>query len=84
MPKRSYVRDSKGNVTAIRETSQGGSRSDLHEFDDSVVGQLIHGGKGKHIEVADHHKDGTTDAYKPDDSVIGQLLHSGKGEKKNK
>lgn len=31
-------------------------------------------------EVADHHKDGTTDPYKADISIIGSLFHGNKGK----
>lgn len=79
---RSYVRDSSGEVQAIRETTKDGSQSFLYKADNSVVGSLLHGGKGECTEVADHHKDGTTRAYEADTSVLGLLFHGGKGKEK--
>lgn len=79
---RSYVRGSDGEVEAIRETTNDGTRSYLYKADHSVIGALLHGGKGECIEVADHHKDGTTRAYEADTSVIGQLFWGAKGKEK--
>ncbi|HIE26157.1 TPA: hypothetical protein EYP66_02600 [Candidatus Poribacteria bacterium] len=84
MGKKSYIRDTKGNVTAIRETSKDGRRSWQYKADNSVLGVLIYGGKGPLTEVADHHKDGTTQAYEADNSIIGGLLYDFKGAPKGK
>jgi hypothetical protein len=56
-----------------RKTTDDGGRSYLYESD---------GLHSKCVEVADHHRDGTTKAYEHDSSIIGQLLHSGKGKEK--
>jgi hypothetical protein len=79
---RSYVRGSSGELEAIRETNKDGSQSSLYKADNSVVGALLFGGKGECIEVADHNKDGTTQAYEADTSVLGSLLFGGKGKEK--
>lgn len=56
-----------------RDTIDDGRKSYLYESD----------GLNSHcVEVADHHKDGTTDAYKADNSILGSLFHGGKGEHK--
>ena len=82
MSKRSYVRDSKGKVTAIRETSDDGRRSYQYEADKSLIGHFVNDGKGVLEEVADHHKDGTTTAFKADNSILGSLFGGSKGRKK--
>ncbi len=82
MAKEEFVRDSSGNVTHVRVTSDDGRTSWLYEKDNSVVGEFLGGGRGRCVEVADHHKDGTTDAYGKDDSIIGELFFGGKGKHK--
>ena len=82
MGKRSCVRGHDGQVKAVRETAQDGQRSYLYKADNSVSGQLLHGGKGPCTEVADHKSDGTTKAYEADNSVFGQLFRDGKGKEK--
>jgi len=56
-----------------RETSDDGRRSYLYETN-GFVSNLE--------EVADHHKDGTTDAYEADNSILGCLFHGSKGNHK--
>jgi hypothetical protein len=80
--KTSYVRDSSGNITHVRETTDDKSTSYLYKSDNSVIGQLFHGGKGGCEEVASHHRDGTTDAYEPDKSIFGSLFNGGRGKHK--
>lgn len=81
MGKKSYVRDSKENVTAIREVSNDKRHSYLYKADNSVSGLLIHGGKGALTEVAEH-RGGKTKAYEADTSFIGLLFYDGKGKPK--
>ena len=61
-----------------RVTSEDGRRSYLYEAD----GGLFFPDTCK--EIAEHHKNGKTDAYEPDTSVIGGLFFGCKGKKKNK
>lgn len=82
MSEKSYVKDEDGNITHIRETSDDGRTSNLYVHDGSFFGELFSGGKGEHVEVAEHHENGSTDAYVPDNSFWGQLLNDGKGERK--
>jgi hypothetical protein len=68
MTKRNWV-----DKTHYRETTEDGRKSYLYETNELT----------SHCEeIADHHKDGTTDAYEVDDSIIGQLLYGGKGKHK--
>ena len=57
----------------FRRTTDDGKKSYLYKSD---------GWSDECVEVADHHRDGTTTAYEHDSSIIGQLFHSGKGKKK--
>jgi len=77
---KSYVRDEKGRITHIRETSEDGTQSYLYEYDNSFFGTLK-GGKGAHVEVADH-RDGETQAYEVDNSFSGSLFKGGRGKAK--
>lgn len=80
--KSSWVRDNDGDCTHIRETSGDGRRSDLYKVDSSPSGLLIWGGKGDHLEVADHKSNGETKAYEADNSFFGSLLSGGRGKEK--
>jgi len=82
MSEKTFVRDSSGKVTHVRETAEDGRRSYLYEVDDSVSGALLNDFKGKCVEVADHHPDGTTDAYEPDLGIAGTFLNDQKGRHK--
>ena len=68
MTKKSWV-----DKNHYRSTSDDKTKSYLYKAD---------GLNSKCVEIADHHKDGTTTAYEHDDSIIGQLFHGGKGKKK--
>ena len=81
MSKEEYVRDSSGKVTHVRVISDDGRTSYLHKANEGLDA-LLHGAKGACVEVAEHHKDGTTDAYEHDGSLIGMLFHGGKGKRK--
>jgi len=68
MPKEEWV-----DKNHVRVTSDDGRKSYLYETD----------GWSRHCtEIAEHHKDGTTDAYEPDTSPIGVFFHGGKGKHK--
>jgi hypothetical protein len=54
----------------------------LYEVDDSIAGHFLNNGKGPLIEVAEHHKDGTTTAYEADNSILGSLIWGSKGKQK--
>ena len=56
-----------------RVTSEDGRTSYLYKTD---------GWTSQCEEIAEHHKDGTTDAYEVDSSIIGALFHGSKGEHK--
>jgi len=59
-----------------RITSDDGRTSWLYKADGGLLGP------DSCIEIAEHHKDGKTDAYEVDNSIIGQLFHGGKGKHK--
>lgn len=82
MSKTSYVKDSNGNVTHVRETSDDHRSSYLYEYDDSISGQLLNDGKGSCVEVTEHNPNGTSDSYEADDSLWGQIFGGGKGSHK--
>ena len=73
MSQESRVKDENGTTTHVRSTSDDGKTSYLYE-----VGTF--GGRTC-VEIAEHHKDGTTDAYKPG-GILDALFHGGKGEHK--
>ena len=81
MAKEEYVRDPSGKITHIRVTSDDGRTSYLYEANEGLD-VLLHGIKGPCVEVAEHHKDGTTDAYEADTSFFGLLFGGGKGKHK--
>lgn len=83
MSKESIIRDDDGNPTHIRVTTDDGSRSILHEYDDSNLAGLIGDRKGERVEIADHNEDGTTDAYEYDNSLTSGLSGDHRGEQKN-
>ena len=68
MSKKEWVDDNH-----YRETSDDGRRSYLWESN---------GWSSNLEEVAEHHKDGTTDAYEADNSIIGSVFHGSKGNHK--
>ncbi|MEM9292134.1 MAG: hypothetical protein AAGD01_10675 [Acidobacteriota bacterium] len=74
MSKKQFVKDNNGDITHVRVTSKGGRSSWLYDHKPTVFGD----GRGKCVEVADHHKDGTTTAYEFKDQIFG----SGKGKRK--
>jgi len=82
MGKQQFVRDDRGRITHIRETSPDDRTSWLYEVDNSVAGQFFHGGKGRCVEVADHHGDGTTTAHEASEGMLDELLLGGRGRPK--
>lgn len=72
MPKKSQV-----DKHHYRVVSDDKRTSYLYEY-----GGLI--SPDRCVEIAEHHKNGTTDAYEVDNSIVGLFLYGGKGAKKNK
>jgi len=60
MSKESYVQNDAGEVTHIRITSDDGTHSDLYVAKETFLGGVR---LGEHVEIADHHPDGTTEAF---------------------
>ena len=79
---RSYIKNESGKVTGVRETSKDGRKSWTYEPDNSISGSLFGNGKGKCVDVTDHHKDGNSTSYEPDNSILGSLFGGGKGKRK--
>jgi hypothetical protein len=65
----------------LRVTSDDGRRSYLYEPPETFIGKLF-GGHGDCIEVADHHKDGTTTAYEFESGFFNEIFNAGRGELK--
>ncbi len=63
MPTESTEFDNDGNPLYIRVTSDDGRESTKYKYDKSYVADLVGDHKGEPVEIADHHKDGTTTAY---------------------
>lgn len=82
MSNKSFVRDSDGNITHVRETIDDGRTSRLYEYDDTLLGHILHDDKGECVEVAVHDPNGTTTAHEHDGSFIGEVFHGGRGEEK--
>lgn len=83
MSNESTVYDEDGHPTHVRVTSDDGRSSTLYEYDSSFVADLFGDHRGKPVEEANHHSDGTTDAYEYDDSWISNLLGDHRGKQKN-
>jgi hypothetical protein len=82
MTEKSYLKNDKGTITHVRETAADGLTSKLYEVSHSSYDIIFNEGKGKLVEVAEHHENGTTDAFEPDESSYGQIFGGGKGKHK--
>jgi len=62
--KETFVRDDRGRVTHVDQTSDDGKDTWRYTYDGSVLGTLLHGNKGACVEHFEHHEDGTTTSHK--------------------
>ncbi len=82
MADESIVRDSNGDPTHIRVTSDDGSTSTLHEYDNSFAAAIVGDHKGDAVEFSEHKSDGTTVAYEYDGGFAANLTGDHRGDKK--
>ena len=78
----SYIKNEKGEITSVRETTNDGRTSYSYKPDHSVIGSIFFGGKGECTDITEHHKSGSSDSYEPDNSIVGSLFFGGKGKHK--
>ena len=83
MPNESIIRDSNGNPTHIRVTSDDGRESTIYEYDNSTSSYIFGDHKGKPVEFDKHHENGKTDSYEYDNSMGAYILGDHRGKKKN-
>lgn len=57
-------------------------RSETHEADNSLVGELLNDGKGERTEIHETDSEtGKTETFEADNTLVGELLNDGKGER---
>jgi hypothetical protein len=83
MPNESIILDEDGKPTHIRVTSDDGSESTLYKYDNDFWANLTGNHRGSAVEVADHLKDGTTNAYEYDNGFWANLTGNHRGRQKN-
>lgn len=82
MPNRTVVNGDDGRPTHIRETTDDGRQSTLYEYDNSLWSHITGNHQGSPVEVADHNRDGSTEAFEYDNSIISQITGNHRGGRK--